>query len=98
MTPIRSLKSFASAGTLLLLTACAGTPAPTDDSAPPEATARAVLDSMLADGRRAHLETDADGLAAGLADSVISLDAGTVSVEPRDSVRAMFLRYFSGAH
>ena len=52
---------------------------------------------MLADGRRAHLETDAGRLAAGLADSLVSLDAGAVSVQPRDSVRAMFARYFAGA-
>jgi hypothetical protein len=52
---------------------------------------------MLADGRRAHLETDAGRLAAGLADSLIALDAGAVSVQPRDSVRAMFDRYFAGA-
>ena len=52
---------------------------------------------MLADGRRAHLETDAGRLAAGRADSLVSLDAGAVSVQPRDSVRAMFVRYFAGA-
>jgi hypothetical protein len=97
MTPIRSLTSLASAGTLLLLAACAGAPTPTD-TAPPEAAARAALDAMLADGRRAHLETDAGRLAAGLADSLVSLDAGVVSVQPRDSVQAMFARYFAGAH
>ena len=32
------------------------------------------------------------------ADSLVSLDAGAVSVQPRNSVRAMFLRYFAGAH
>jgi hypothetical protein len=81
MTPMRRRPSLASAATLLLLAACAGTPTPTDDPAPPEATARAALDSLLADGRRAHLETDAGRLAAGLADSLVSLDAGAVSVQ-----------------
>ena len=97
MTPMRSRPSLASTATILLLAACAGAPAPTHDAAPPEAAARAVLDSMLADGRRAHLETDPRRLAAGLADSLVSLDAGAVSVQPRDSVRAMFVRYFAGA-
>ena len=97
MTPMRSRPSLASAATLLLLAACAGAPVPTGDTAPTEATARAALDSMLADSRRAHLETDAGRLAAGLADSLVSLDAGAVSVQPRDSVRAMFARYFAGA-
>ena len=96
MTPMRRRPSLASAATLILA-ACAGAPAPTDYTAPPELTARAALDSMLADGRRAHLETDAGRLAAGLADSLVSLDAGAVSVQPRDSVRAMFVRYFAGA-
>jgi hypothetical protein len=85
------------AGALLLLAGCGGTPAPADRIAPPEAAAREALDSMLADGRRVHLETDAAGLAAGLADSLVSLDAGAVTVQPRDSVRAMFARYFTGA-
>jgi hypothetical protein len=97
MTPIRSLPSLARAGTLLLLAACAGTSAPTDAPAPADAAARAALHSMLVDGRRAHLETDAGRLAAGLADSLVSLDAGAVSVQPRDSVRAMFARYFAAA-
>ena len=99
MTPIRSLTSLAAAGTLLLLAACTGTPAPADSNAPApaDAAARAALDSMLADGRRAHLETDAGGLVAGLADSLVSLDAGVVTVQPRDSVRTMFARYFAGA-
>jgi hypothetical protein len=50
MTPMRSHPSLASAATLLLLAACTGAPAPTDDTAPPEATARVALDSMLAAG------------------------------------------------
>jgi hypothetical protein len=93
---MRKLTLPALAGTLLLLAACAGAPAPTDTT-PTDAAARAAIDSMLADGRRAHFETDADLLAAGLADSLVSLDAGAVSVQPRDSVRAMFARYFAGA-
>jgi hypothetical protein len=84
------------AGAFFLLAACADAPAPTGTPAD-AAAARAAIDSMLADGRRAHVGTDADLLAAGLADSLVSLDAGAVSVQPRDSVRAMFARYFAGA-
>ena len=94
---MRSSTSFVFAGILLLVTACAGGPVPGDGIAPPAAEARAMLDTMLAAGRRAHLETDAHGLAAGLADSLVSLDGGVVAVQPRDSVRAMFTRYFTGA-
>ena len=82
---------LASAAVLALLAACGGAQPPT------EATARATLDSILADGRRAHLETDAVRLSASLPDSLLSLDRGAVSVQSRDSVRAMFTRYFAGA-
>ncbi len=80
-----------------LLVACADVPATTGGPPPTDAAARAMLDAMLADGRRAHLDTNATQLAAGLADSLVSLDAGAVSVSPRDSVRAMFTGYFAGA-
>ena len=52
---------------------------------------------MLAAGRTAHLETDAVLLAAGLADTLLSIDNGVITRQPRDSVRAMFDRYFEGA-
>ena len=94
---MRTFSPFVSAGILLLVAACTKAPAPGAGSAPAAAAARAMLDTMLADGRRAHIETDAEGLAAGLADSLVSLDAGVVSVQPRDSVQAMFTRYFAGA-
>ena len=58
---------------------------------------RAALEAGLADGRRAHFLTDARLLAAGLDDTLQSLDAGARSAQPRDSVRAMFARYFTGA-
>jgi hypothetical protein len=93
---MRSASSFL-AGILLLVAACAGPPSPGDGTPPAAPVARAMLDTMLADGRRAHIETDPQGLAAGLADSLVSLDAGVVSVQPRDSVQAMFTRYFTGA-
>jgi hypothetical protein len=89
--PMGRLSSLAAAAVPALLAACGGT------QPPPEATARATLDSILADGRRAHLETDAVRLSASLPDSLLSLDRGVVSVQPRDSVRAMFTRYFAGA-
>ncbi len=55
------------------------------------------MDSLLADGRRAHLEADADLLAASLAETLLSIADGAVTASPRDSVRAMFGRYFTGA-
>jgi hypothetical protein len=79
---------------LALLTACgAGGASPVARSA----SARAALDRVLAEGRRAHLTTDPALLASSLADTLVSLDAGAVSLQPRDSVRAMFERYFAGA-
>lgn len=76
---------------LLLALGCRQANGP--DSLPP----RAALDSILADGRRAHLETDPDLLVRSLDDTLVSLDAGVVSAQPRDSVRAMFARYFDQA-
>ena len=55
------------------------------------------MDSLLADGRRAHLERDADLLAASLADTLVSISDGAVTASPKDSVRAMFGRYFTDA-
>ena len=61
-------------------------------------TARhAALLEGLAQGRWAHFATDAALLASGLDDTLQSLDAGARSAQPRDSVRAMFSRYFAGA-
>ena len=94
---MRPFPTFFFADILLLVAACTAAPAPGPRGAPTIATARAMLDPMLADGRRAHIETDAQGLAAGLADSLVSLDDGVVSVQPRDSVQAMFTHYFAGA-
>lgn len=59
--------------------------------------ARAALESVLAAGRRAHLETDADLLGASLADTLVSMNAGAVSLQLKDSVVAMFREYFTGA-
>jgi hypothetical protein len=58
---------------------------------------RAALEAGLADGRRAHYAADAELLASGLDDTLHSLDAGVSSAQPRDSVRAIFSRYFAGA-
>jgi hypothetical protein len=77
---------------ILALTATACRPAGSGAGA-----AHAALDSLLADGRRAHLETDADLLAASLADTLLSIADGAITVSPRDSVRAMFGRYFRDA-
>ena len=82
----------------LLLLGCRGVDAPAGEGrAAGSRAARLALDSMLAEGRTAHLETNAEQLAAGLADTLISIDGGAVSRQPRDSVRAMFDRYFAGA-
>ena len=82
----------------LLLLGCRGVDAPAGEGrAAGTRAARLALDSMLAEGRTAHLETNAEQLAAGLADTLISIDAGVISRQPRDSVRAMFDRYFAGA-
>lgn len=61
------------------------------------AARRAALETALADGRRAHLTTDARLLAGGIDDTLESLDAGARSAQSRDAVRAMFSRYFAGA-
>jgi hypothetical protein len=61
------------------------------------AARRAALEAGFAQGRRAHFATDARLLADGLDDTLESLDGGARSAEPRDSVRAMFSRYFAGA-
>jgi hypothetical protein len=75
---------------LLLVPACGG---PT----PGLAARRAALEAGLNDGRRAHYAGDAGLLASGLDDTLHSLDAGAATDQPRDSVRAMFDRYFAGA-
>jgi len=64
---------------------------------PGPSAARAAMDSLLADGRRAHLDRDADLLAASLADTLVSIADGAVTASPKDSVRAMFGRYFTDA-
>ncbi len=61
------------------------------------ADARAALEGVLAAGRRAHLETDADLLGASLADTLVSINGGAESVQLKDSVVAMFRGYFDGA-
>jgi hypothetical protein len=53
--------------------------------------------TTLAEGRRAHYAADADLLASGLDQTLVSLDAGVSTTQTRDSVRAMFARYFAGA-
>jgi hypothetical protein len=66
-------------------------------ASPDLAARRAALEAGLADGRRAHYTADADLLASGLDNTLVSLDAGVSIVQTRDSVRAMFARYFAGA-
>ena len=68
---------------------------PTTD--PPSPSRLAALQAGLADARHAHFKRDAALLARGLDDTLFSVDAGVVTPSPRDSVRAMFGRYFAGA-
>ena len=83
---------------LFLLTACGGAARPAvPDKASVAQAARRALDSALAEGRAAHLQTSAERLAAGVADTLISIDEGGITRQPRDSLRAMFARYFEGA-
>jgi pimeloyl-ACP methyl ester carboxylesterase len=57
----------------------------------------ARLREVLEAERQAHLRTDADALAAHLAATVLSVDAGTIREVPRGEMRDSFARYFSGA-
>jgi len=59
-----------------------------------ESALRQVLDQE----RRAHRETDADLLASNLADTLISVDDGSIRSETRERVRDQFRAYFTGAH
>jgi hypothetical protein len=80
----------------LLLAGCGG--GSSTSAVPARAVALAAMDTVLATGRRAHLELDAELLAAGVADTLVSLADGAVTLQPKDSMRAMFRKYFTGAH
>ena len=58
---------------------------------------REALRAILAADRDAHLQTRANLLASHLADTLLSIDAGRVTWQPRDSVRDRFARYFQDA-
>ncbi|MGH7518568.1 MAG: hypothetical protein ACREOC_14070, partial [Gemmatimonadales bacterium] len=64
------------------LAACQQPPALTDE--------RRSLEALLAADRQAHLRTDPELLAAHLADTLLSIDGGQVTPQPRDAVRRMF--------
>ena len=55
------------------------------------------LSAILAEQRTAHLETDPSAMVENIADSLLSVDAGVVSVQARRDVEAMFASYFEGA-
>jgi hypothetical protein len=57
----------------------------------------AGIQSVLDDDRRAHLQTDAELLAAHLADSVFNIDGGQVIVQTKKEIEAFFRAYFDGA-
>jgi hypothetical protein len=65
--------------------------------APTLAGERRRLEALLAADRQAHLRTDPQLLAAHLADTLLSIDGGQVTAQPRDAVRRMFAEYFAGA-
>jgi hypothetical protein len=71
------------------LAACQPAPSASDE--------RRRLEALLAADRQAHLRTDPELLAAHLADTLLSIDAGQVTRQPRDAVRRMFADYFAGA-
>lgn len=58
--------------------------------APSLADERRSLEAVLTADRQAHLHTDADMLAANLADTLLSIDGGRLTPQPRDAVRRMF--------
>ena len=62
-----------------------------------EQAERVALEAILQDQRRAHLELDADRLVEHVAEQLVSIDSGTIMVQPRDEVRKMFAAYFDGA-
>lgn len=91
-TAQRSLRALVAGG---VLTLCP--PAGVSASTPFEAPELVLLRDVLEAERQAHLQRDADALVAHLADTLISLDAGTISEVSRDEMRGAFHQYFSGA-
>ena len=55
------------------------------------------LRRVLADERRAHLESDAARLVSHMADTLVSVDGGLVTRAPRTEVERGFAAYFEGA-
>jgi hypothetical protein len=55
------------------------------------------LARLLDEDRQAHLETDAGLIAGHLADSLIAISDGRITVETRDQAREFFQAYFDGA-
>jgi ketosteroid isomerase-like protein len=58
---------------------------------------RAALEAILEAQRSAHLELDADRLVEQIADELVSIDSGVITVQTRAEVREMFASYFEGA-
>jgi len=57
----------------------------------------AAIEAILEEQRQAHVQTDADLLVSHVADELLSIDAGRITVQSREEVRQMFERYFDGA-
>jgi ketosteroid isomerase-like protein len=74
-----------------LLAGCSGA------EEPERSQGRAALEGILEAQRSAHLELDADRLVERIADELVSVDNGVITIQSRDEVREMFASYFQGA-
>ena len=88
---IGMLSKTTTIATIILLVGCSPAEEPVSS---PE---RIRLEAILQDQRSAHLELDADRLVQHVAERLISIDRGAITVQSRDQVREMFASYFEGA-
>ena len=58
---------------------------------------RVALEAILQNQRSAHLELDAEQLVEHVAERLVSIDRGAITIQTRDQVREMFASYFEGA-
>ncbi len=77
--------------TIVLLAGCSRAEGP---GSSPE---RVALEAILQNQRSAHLELDAEQLVEHVAERLVSIDRGAITIQTRDQVREMFASYFEGA-
>lgn len=77
--------------TIVLLAGCSRAEEP---GSSPE---RVALEAILQNQRNAHLERDADRLVEHIAERLVSIDRGAITIQTRGQVREMFASYFEGA-